>query len=199
MSAIRPLTPEWEQYFMRIAFVVMQRAACCKGSVGAVIAKQNRVVSTGYNGTPYGMTDCWEDGCTRCKRSAELTIVNPDQPNQKEPEPKKEYCICVHAEQNALLAAAQFGISVEGATMYVTRQPCFGCAKEMLQAKIASAYFVLPGNPIPDDLEADYQRLRESFPHGVRLLQFDYPHNGNIQCPFENIGTDQGTSTAINE
>jgi tRNA(Arg) A34 adenosine deaminase TadA len=111
-------------YFMGIALAVRARANCRGSRVGAVIARDDRIVSTGYNGTPSGMTNCLEGGCLRCAR-----------PERYGPGEAYDLCICVHAEQNALLAAARFGIEVQGATLYTTMQPCFGCAKELLQAR----------------------------------------------------------------
>ena len=92
----------------------------------------NRIISTGYNGTPENMVNCLDGGCYRC--------ANRDK-SYKSGE-AYDLCICVHAEQNAILAAARFGISTAGSTMYTTMRPCFGCAKEMLQAQVREC--VLP-------------------------------------------------------
>jgi dCMP deaminase len=122
--------PEWDEYFMNIAVAVAQRANCLRGDyrVGAVIVNDEyRVLSTGYNGTPTDMQNCIDEGgCTFCaekklKGVAELSI---------------DSCICVHAEQNALLAAARFGIAIDGATIYTTVQPCSTCSKELAQTNI---------------------------------------------------------------
>jgi tRNA(Arg) A34 adenosine deaminase TadA len=96
-----------------------------------VVVLGNRIVSTGYNGTPEGMTNCNQGGCYRCAH-----------PEQYEPGKGYDVCICVHAEQNALLTAARFGIPVEGADVYTTLAPCFGCMKELLQAKVRSVYYL---------------------------------------------------------
>jgi dCMP deaminase len=124
-------TTATQAYYMRIADAVRQKASCDKRLVGAVVVLGNRIVSTGYNGTPEGMTNCNQGGCYRCGH-----------PELYEPGKGYDVCICVHAEQNALLTAARFGISVEGADVYTTLAPCFGCMKELLQAKVRSVYYL---------------------------------------------------------
>ena len=116
--------PDWDTYYMGIAFAVREKANCTGNRVGAVIVKENRVIATGYNGVPAGITNCLDGGCLRCS--------NPG--GQFKSGTGYDLCICVHAEHNALLSAAHFGIAVEGATLYTTMQPCFGCAKEIAQA-----------------------------------------------------------------
>lgn len=120
-----------QAYYMQIADAVRQKASCDKRLVGAVVVLGNRIVSTGYNGTPEGMTNCNQGGCYRCGH-----------PELYDPGKAYDVCICVHAEQNALLTAARFGISVEGADVYTTLAPCFGCMKELLQAKVRSVYYL---------------------------------------------------------
>lgn len=135
--------PETDDYYMGIALAVRRKANCTGNRVAAVIVKNNRVISTGYNGVPEGMPNCLDGGCLRCQ--------NPG--GRFKSGTGYDLCICVHAEQNALLAAARFGISVEGATIYTTMQPCFGCAKELLQAKIEKVYYLHPW--VPTDLDPD--------------------------------------------
>ena len=123
--------PDMHRYFMGIALAVRERADCTGNRVGAVIVVDRRIVSTGYNGTPENMPNCSEGGCHRC--------ANRDQyPSGT----GYDLCICVHAEQNALLAAARFGIAVEGSSVYSTMRPCFGCTKEMLQAGVKEVYYL---------------------------------------------------------
>lgn len=134
--------PEPDDYYMGIALTVRRRANCKGNRVGAVIVKSNRVISTGYNGVPEGMKNCLEGGCFRCSSGIFPSGKGYD------------LCICVHAEQNALLAAARFGISVEGAHLYTTMQPCYGCAKELLQAHIIRVVYIHPWVP-KDDANAE--------------------------------------------
>ncbi len=110
---------------MGIALAVRARANCTGRRVGAIIVREHRILSTGYNGTPSQMRNCEEGGCHRCAN-----------PSAYPPGEGYDLCICVHAEQNALLAAARFGVAVENCTVYTTLQPCFGCLKEILQANV---------------------------------------------------------------
>src|SRR2546425_6078070 len=101
--------PEREEYLMRIALEVRSRANCMGTRVGALLAIDDRVVATGYNGTPEGMRNCDEGGCHRCAHRDEYPSGSA-----------YDVCICVHAEQNALLTAARIGIPIRGATLYST-------------------------------------------------------------------------------
>jgi dCMP deaminase len=125
--------PQPDDYFMRIAMTVRSRANCTGRRVGAIVVRDRRILSTGYNGTPTAMTNCEDGGCHRC--------ANPDEYPSGE---HYDVCICVHAEQNALLAAARFGVAVEGCTVYTTLQPCFGCLKELLQASVREVCYLSP-------------------------------------------------------
>jgi dCMP deaminase len=153
--------PDRHHYFMGIALAVRQRADCTGQKVGAVIVVDRRIVSTGYNGTPSGMQNCSDGGCHRCanrdKKYASGTAY--------------DLCICVHAEQNAILAAARFGISIQGAVMYTTTEPCFGCLKEMLQAGISEVYYLHPwSSPRDENQQRQYQQLQNAIEHGVHQL-----------------------------
>ena len=162
--------PDWDTYYMGIAFAVREKANCTGNRVGAVMVKSNRIIATGYNGTPEGMTNCLDGGCLRCK--------NPG--HRFKSGTGYDLCICVHAEQNALLAAARFGISVEGAQMYTTMQPCYGCAKEIVQAKIAKVIYLhpwLPTNPDPameQAMRAEYAKLLARI-DVVQMTDFEDP------------------------
>ncbi len=123
--------PEPDEYFMGIALAVRARANCTGRRVGAVVVRDNRILSTGYNGTPSKMRNCEEGGCERCAKPAAYASGEG-----------YDLCICVHAEQNALLAAARFGVAIEGCTLYTTLQPCFGCLKELLQASVSGVGFL---------------------------------------------------------
>lgn len=158
--------PNRDQYFMGIAIAVRERADCRGQKVGAVVVVEDRIVSTGYNGTPEKMVNCSDGGCVRCENRGKEYASGT----------AYDLCICVHAEQNAILSAARFGISVQGATLYSTTQPCFGCLKEMLQAKIAQIYYVHPWkSPRTQTQEQQYKRLMEEFEHGVVRLEMDDP------------------------
>ena len=113
--------PKWDTYFLRLAEVVATRSNCMKRAVGAVIVNDYRIVSTGYNGTPFGCTNCKEGGCKRCNDN-EASGVNLDS------------CLCIHAEENAVIEAGR--AKANGGTIYVTLSPCLTCAKSVVQAGI---------------------------------------------------------------
>lgn len=119
--------PSWDAYFMQIAQLVATRATCPRRSVGALIVRDRRILTTGYNGAPRGLSHCppegemhdWPQGCLRAG-----------------------HCIrALHAEQNALLQAAMMGVSCDGATMVVTCQPCNTCAKMIINAGIVRVIY----------------------------------------------------------
>jgi len=148
---------------MNIAMAVRKKADCMGRRVGAVMVKENRIISTGYNGTPEGVENCTEGGCVRCKKGTAAGTGY-------------DVCICVHAEQNALITAARFGIAVEGAVVYSTLRPCFDCTKALLQAKISTIYYLDDWNPKGDeDLIAQYKLLQARFPERVQQVQMDDP------------------------
>jgi len=159
------IRPEPNEYFMRIALAVRSRANCKGSRVGAVIVRDGRIISTGYNGTPQDMTNCEEGGCERCS-------------NREKKYPSGtgyDICICVHAEQNAILTAARFGIAIEGSSVYSTMRPCFGCTKEMLQAKIVSVYFLHDWKHPNPETRVEYEKLQGRLPGGIRKVDVDDP------------------------
>jgi len=108
---------------MEIANVVARRSNCLRRQVAAVIVKDTRIISTGYNGTPRGVRNCFEGGCPRCAGES---------PAGKD----LDECLCSHAEENAITQAACHGIAVEGAKIYSTYSPCLQCAKMIINAGI---------------------------------------------------------------
>lgn len=120
--------PDWDSYFMAITILVAKRSTCIRRSVGAVIVKDKRILSTGYNGAPSGISHCSEVGCLR------------DQLNVPSGE-KHELCRGIHAEQNAIIQAAFHGVSIKGATLYCTNQPCSICAKMIINAGIKNIFY----------------------------------------------------------
>ena len=116
------LRPTWDKYFMQLAHLVSKRTNCMKRAVGCVIVKENRIVATGYNGTPFGMENCNEGGCDRCNQNT------PSGAGLCE-------CFCIHAEENAVIEGGR--AKTQGGTAYVTTYPCLMCAKKLVQAGIA--------------------------------------------------------------
>lgn len=156
--------PDWEEYYMSIAMAVRARANCTGNRVGGILVKDSQIIATGYNGTPHGMPNCLDGGCNRCA-------------NKGQYESGKDYdlCICVHAEQNALLAAARFGIATQDAVLYSTMQPCFGCTKELLQAKISTVYYLHEWTYPDVTKQREYEHLQSFIPGGLIRVDIDDP------------------------
>ena len=115
--------PSWEVYFMDITFLVSKRSTCLRRAVGALIVKDKRILSTGYNGAPTGIKHCIETGCLREK----LNVASGE---------NHELCRGIHAEQNAIIQAAYHGASIKNATLFCTNLPCSICAKMIINAGI---------------------------------------------------------------
>jgi dCMP deaminase len=115
--------PDIDEYFLKIASVIGERATCQRHHMGAVAVKDKHILATGYNGAPAGLKDCLELGCLR----NQLGI-----PSGK----SAEICRAVHAEQNVIIQAALHGVSIKGATIYCTHSPCVLCAKMLVNAQI---------------------------------------------------------------
>ncbi len=130
------MRPSWDEYFMQIVELIKTRSTCIRRQVGAVIVKDKRILATGYNGAPVGCKHCSEVGCMRER----LNIPSGQ---------RHELCRAIHAEQNAIVQAAYSGISVSGATLYVTNQPCVLCAKLAINAGIVRIVF---NGEYPDEL-----------------------------------------------
>lgn len=115
--------PGWDEYFLEIARTVARRSTCGRRQVGALIVKDRRILATGYNGTPRGITHCSVVGCLR----EELKIPSGE---------RHELCRGLHAEQNAIIQAALYGISVKDSIVYATNHPCIICTKMIVNAGI---------------------------------------------------------------
>lgn len=143
--------PSWDEYFMTLAEEVSTRTTCLRRAVGAVIVKDRRILATGYNGVPTGISHCAEVGCLREK----LGVPSGQ---------KHELCRGLHAEQNAIIQAAKYGINIDGASIYINTQPCVVCAKMLINAGIQEIVYA---NPYPDELAMSM--LEES---GIKLRVF---------------------------
>ena len=116
--------PTWDEYFMQMAELTAKRSTCLRRQVGAVIVQNKHIIATGYNGAPRGLAHCAElGGCLREK----LGVPSGE---------RHELCRALHAEQNAIIQAATLGHSIEGASIYITHQPCSICAKMIINAGI---------------------------------------------------------------
>ncbi|MFH1625063.1 MAG: cytidine/deoxycytidylate deaminase family protein [Pseudomonadota bacterium] len=120
--------PNWEEYFMGITSLVAKRATCRRRQVGAILVKNKRILSTGYNGAPMGLSHCLDIGCLREKN---------DIPSGE----RHELCRGLHAEQNAIIQAAYHGISVNGSVLFCTNLPCIICLKMIINAGITKIVY----------------------------------------------------------
>ncbi|NLJ87896.1 MAG: cytidine deaminase [Epulopiscium sp.] len=145
------MRPSWDEYFMEIVDLIKERSTCLRRQVGALIVNDKRILSTGYNGAPTGCSHCEEVGCLREK----LQIPSGQ---------RHELCRALHAEQNAIVQAAMYGISVQGGTLYVTHQPCVMCAKMAINAGIKRIVFK---GDYPDELSKEL--LEEA---GIEVINF---------------------------
>ena len=132
--------PTWDEYFMGIAELTKKRSTCLRRNVGAVIVKDKHIIATGYNGAPRGIDHCAQKG--GCLRK-ELGIPSGE---------RHELCRALHAEQNAIIQAASFGHSVEGATIYITHSPCVICSKMIINVGIKKIFV---GEDYPDEFAAE--------------------------------------------
>lgn len=149
----------WPEYFMGITRLVAERSTCSRRKVGAIAVKNKRILATGYNGAPRNMRDCLESGCLREK----LGIPSGQ---------RHELCRGLHAEQNIIIQAAVHGVSLEGAELYCTHQPCLICTKMIINCGITAVYFA---SPYPDPMAEEM--MTEA---GVTLARYmsDALHNG---------------------
>lgn len=130
--------PTWDEYFMKITHLVAERSTCLRRKVGAIIVRDKRIVSTGYNGAPKGLEHCLDVGCLR----DEMGVPAGE---------RHELCRGTHAEQNAIIQAAGGGAGIAGATMYCTDSPCAACTKMIINAGIRR---LVMGKKYPDRLGA---------------------------------------------
>jgi dCMP deaminase len=161
----------WDHYYMEIALAVSRRANCLGALVGAVLVVENRVVSTGFNGTPAGFPNCKDGGCVRCKDRHYGEIGHPEwasDPVLAAGTTKQlDLCICVHAEANAIVTAARLGHRTTGATLYATHKPCFTCLKEAVQAGVGRIVWLKDFKPTDSpSLLRQYEELAEFLRRG---------------------------------
>jgi len=132
--------PSWDEYFMEMAMLTAKRSTCMRRNVGAVIVQDKHIIATGYNGAPKGIPHCEEiGGCLREK----MNIPSGE---------RHELCRALHAEQNAIIQAATLAQSIEGASIYITNQPCVICSKMIINAGIKR---IVVKEGYPDKLAID--------------------------------------------
>ena len=144
--------PSWDEYFMQVTRVVGTRSTCLRRQLGAVIVKDKRILSTGYNGVPSGLAHCLDVGCLRQQQGI---------PSGE----RFELCRGLHAEQNAIIQAAYHGVSIQGAIIYSQAQPCVTCAKMIINSGITK---IIYEQEYPDALSR--QLLEEA---GVEMKRYE--------------------------
>ena len=147
--------PSWNDYFLEVADLVATRSTCLRRQVGAVLVRDKRIISTGYNGAPRKLKHCSEVGCIRSEN---------DIPSGK----RYELCRGVHAEQNAIINAAYYGISTQDTVMYCTHQPCIICARIMINAGVVK---VVHRGDFQDDVALEL--MKEA---GIELVVVEKPN-----------------------
>lgn len=144
----------WPEYFMRIAYLVAERCTCLRRKVGAIAVLEKRILATGYNGSPAGTAHCLDIGCLR----DQMGIPSGQ---------RHELCRGLHAEQNVIIQAAVHGVSIKGADIYCTTQPCIICTKMLINCGIKTIFY---SQGYPDDLSRDM--LEEA---GVNFVTLPVP------------------------
>lgn len=132
--------PDWDTYFLDLAQLVSKRSTCLRRRVGTVIVKERHILSTGYNGAPKAIAHCIKTGCLREKMSIPSGT-------------RHELCRGLHAEQNAIIQAALYGVSLRGSTLYCTNLPCSICAKMIINAGIAD---IVSAKGYPDGMSEGF-------------------------------------------
>ena len=146
------MRPSWDEYFMDIVELVKERSTCLRRKVGALIVKDRRILTSGYNGAPTGCRHCEDIGCLR----QQLNIPSGE---------RHELCRASHAEQNAIVQAAMYGQPIEGATIFVTAQPCTICSKLIINSGIKRVVYK---GSYPDELSM--QLLEEA---GLEIVRYE--------------------------
>lgn len=144
--------PSWHEYFMMLAKLVSARSTCNSRKIGAVIVRSNRILATGYNGAVHGAPHCIDQGPEFCLRRS-IGAHDAD---------KYNYCISSHAEVNAIDQAARFGISLDGAILYCTLEPCNWCFKQLIQAGIKEIYYEESYDSRNKEFDLYWRRIMES-------------------------------------
>jgi len=129
MQTASRVRPDWDTYFMEMAKLASRRSSCLRRAVGAVLVRDKRLLATGYNGVPSGVTHCEVTGCLREK----LQVPSGE---------RHELCRGLHAEQNAIIQAALHGVSTKDAILYCTTLPCIICSKMLINSGVRKVFFL---------------------------------------------------------
>ncbi|WP_461208486.1 deoxycytidylate deaminase [Desulfocurvus sp. DL9XJH121] len=152
-STPKPARMSWPDYFMGITYLVAERSTCTRRKVGAIAVRDKRILATGYNGAPSDTAHCLDVGCLR----EQLGVPSGQ---------RHEICRGLHAEQNVIIQAALHGVSIKGADLYCTTQPCLICTKMLINAQVRNVFFT---EAYPDELA---ERMMDE--SGVNFAKLDY-------------------------
>lgn len=144
--------PSWQRYFMNLAIFASNRSSCMKRSVGAILVKNKRILSTGFNGTPVGTLNCIDGGCSRCNGDSK----SGDNLN---------LCVCLHAEESAIMELPRE--MVEGSDMYVTLFPCALCLKKIIQSRVKRVIYK------DSYSNADFKLKKQMETCGIEVIRFE--------------------------
>jgi len=171
------LRPTWDQYFMTLASLAARRSNCMRRQVGCVLVREKRVISTGYNGTPRNITNCNQGGCPRCNsgQAGGTGLAT---------------CLCVHAEENALLEAGRDRVG-EGAVIYCNTCPCLTCSMKIVQVGIKEVVFSRSYY-----MDVEIAKLFQEA--GVHLRQFSPPTEGLVNlCDDPSEASHDGSNGVV--
>ncbi|KAF2173955.1 hypothetical protein M409DRAFT_48858 [Zasmidium cellare ATCC 36951] len=158
------IRPTWDHYFMKLASLAARRSNCMRRQVGCVLVREKRVMATGYNGTPRNVTNCNEGGCPRCNGGggggADLST-----------------CLCIHAEENALLEAGRERVG-DGAVLYCNTCPCLTCTIKIVQVGITEVVY-------SQSYYMDAEAAKIFKAAGIKLRQFSPPREGLVNLMVE--------------
>lgn len=144
---------DWDKYYLKLVGNIGERSTCIRRHIGAIIVKDNRMIASGYNGAPSGVDHCSDRGlCIRDKKNIASGTCT-------------EVCFAIHAELNALMQCARYGISSDGAKLYCTTQPCSTCIKHIMQAGITEVHYIYD---YPDDFTFDLVKKSN-----IKLIKHD--------------------------
>jgi len=159
-AGIGYLRPSWDEYFLELADLVASRSTCLRRHVGAVLVRKERIIATGYNGAPRALSHCLDIGCLR----EEMGIPSGQ---------RYELCRGVHAEQNAIINAAFYGVPTQDTVLYCTNQPCIICARILINAGIIR---VVHRGDFDDNLAMQF--MQEA---GIELVEIPYGRKGSFK------------------
>lgn len=172
--------PEWNQYFATIVKAVAERSNCRRRKVGALLVRDRQIVSSGYNGTPKGVKNCFEGGCARCQTNVK-TGVDLDK------------CKCQHAEMNAILYAEG---DTKGTELYLTHSPCLACSRSIITAGIKLVHYIEPyGEPFEVQNVKDFLLEANCYLH---QLLVDFETEGEVRA-FAKQFTKENAAAAVKE